>query len=206
MRLYGGFYQPQLINAAVNGLDRLGYRVALEIKQRTWLHFHGVVGCVDGSEYPVREFFRHHAAEDLRPRGIHAVNVDLDGIRVFQRFRVIAVKAVDRYVAGAGFFTHLLNGLIGTGFGGVLYLHLEHKMAAAFEVKPQMETASDILLQAIHRGGEADDSKNADEYGGHNHTRLNHQISLHAIFICLIARLLRAFGGHDRVYCGPGEL
>ena len=70
--------------------------------------------------------------------------------------------------------------LIGLGFGGILHLHLQHQVAAAFQVEPQMDVLLHVRLQLRHgqgnahateKLGESDDAEQADQHGCHNHAR-----------------------------------
>ena len=193
VRLDRGLGEAESVDALFDGLQRLGDRVPLQFGQRRVLHVHAVIGGVYRGESPVGELLGDHVAEDLGFGLIDTVQVDLDGIGVFQGFRVVTVETVDDDVARAGFLTQRFDRLFRLGLGGVLDLHLEHQMAAALQIEPEMDVAGHIGFQPVDGPGEADDAKDTDQHGRYDYDRFHHQISLHASVFCLIARFRNGY-------------
>ena len=107
------------------------------------------------------------------------MDVHLDGIRIGQGGGIVAVVTGDDDVAGPRILTQAVDSLIGDGFGGILYLNLEYQVTTALQVEAEADVFRDVGLQAVHGGGEADDTDDAYEHRRHNHQHFDHQISLH---------------------------
>src|ERR1035437_4936564 len=161
--------QPELVDAVADGLDGSFHRVSLERHQFGGLEPHRVVAGVLRSQHIGGIAVVDDAAEGARLGGRDALDVDLDVIGILNPRGIVAIHAGPGDALLAEILLEALHGLVGIRFDGVLYLDLEHQVAAALEVQPKLDVVLHVLHQVGRRLGETDNAEHAKQNRGHNH-------------------------------------
>jgi len=146
-RLDGGLGEAQAVDAVLDGLHRPRHGLLLHRDQLARLEVHFVVGRVDGAEHPTGELGGHQVPEVAGLLRRDAVDVDLDGIGLIDGLRVVPVDAGVVDAALAQVVLKGLDGAIGFGLDSILHLDLQHQMASALQIEPQMDVLLKIGLQ-----------------------------------------------------------
>ena len=73
---------------------------------------------------------------------------------------IVAVEAGDDDAGGLRGIAQVLDRLVGLGLRGILHLHLQHQVAAAFQIEAEMDVLLQIRLELRERRGNTDAAEN----------------------------------------------
>ena len=134
---------------------------------------------------PIKQLVRHDIAKRSRSRRIHIAH---------QNVRVVhAANLAKRDVLLVEFLRKSIHRFVASLPDRFIHLHLQHKVAATLQIKPQLDAIGEVVLHLL-RGSwklrQSDQSKNANQNHDRDENELPLELGTHAGWLAL----LRWFG------------